>query len=365
MNRKQKLAAVLAVLLTYHAVPLCTHAAEPTLTGDTNVDGVVNVSDAVALNQYILEETLLTDAGICNADADHDGLITALDTSRMLSWIVGILTDEEFFGDTLLNQFDTSGFAYQWPEKFAQDDSVTITDTSYISHDVNIQITTHASDNMCYYVADIYVRDINSFRGAFAGGSYMEPRSGQCDSIKNMAAENNAILALNADYCEIRYNGVVYRNGVMYRDVERGDVAVLRKNGEMDVLTKSGFSALTETDRSEIWQTAHFGPGLVLDSVPLSGFSSNIAVANPRSGWGYYEPGHYCFVQCDGRQDGYSIGMTLDEFAALFGELGVKEAYNLDGGQSSEMVFNGETVNKPYNGGRYSSDILYICEIPE
>ena len=103
----------------------------------------------------------------------------------------------------------------------------------------------------------------------------------------------------------------------------------------------------------------------MLDSVPLSGFSSNIAVANPRSGWGYYEPGHYCFVQCDGRQDGYSIGMTLDEFAALFGELGVKEAYNLDGGQSSEMVFNGETVNKPYNGGRYSSDILYICEIPE
>ena len=44
--------------------------------------------------------------------------------------------------------------------------------------------------------------------------------------------------------------------------------------------------------------------------------------------------------------------------------LGVKTAYNLDGGGSSTMVFNGQLVNKPTTTGRISergvSDIVYI-----
>ena len=59
------------------------------------------------------------------------------------------------------------------------------------------------------------------------------------------------------------------------------------------------------------------------------------------------------------------MGVTLDEFAQIFDELGCTQAYNLDGGRSAEIVFNGKTYDKPYLGGRYSSDIVYICENPE
>ena len=55
--------------------------------------------------------------------------------------------------------------------------------------------------------------------------------------------------------------------------------------------------------------------------------------------------------------------MTLEELSQLFYEMGCKEAYNLDGGQSAVMSFAGELTNQPYGGGRNISDILYIGEV--
>ncbi|MDR2657724.1 MAG: phosphodiester glycosidase family protein [Oscillospiraceae bacterium] len=50
----------------------------------------------------------------------------------------------------------------------------------------------------------------------------------------------------------------------------------------------------------------------------------------------------------------------MKELSAFFEILGCKAAYNLDGGQSSMMTFEGELVNQPYMGGRPSSDIVYV-----
>ncbi len=52
-------------------------------------------------------------------------------------------------------------------------------------------------------------------------------------------------------------------------------------------------------------------------------------------------------VVVDGRQPGYSAGMTLPELTALMEVLGVEEAINLDGGGSSVMVVEGRTVSRP------------------
>nr|WP_258168848.1 phosphodiester glycosidase family protein [Paenibacillus sp. AR247] len=70
------------------------------------------------------------------------------------------------------------------------------------------------------------------------------------------------------------------------------------------------------------------------------------------------------FVVVDGRQQNYSRGMTLNEFANLFEDLGATEAYNLDGGGSSTMYFMGRVVNSPGGKGqeRGVSDIIYVGE---
>ena len=74
------------------------------------------------------------------------------------------------------------------------------------------------------------------------------------------------------------------------------------------------------------------------------------------------EPGHYVFVVVDGRADGYSAGITLPGLAELMQGLGCVVAYNLDGGGSATLYFNGEVVNHPVGTGeeRGTSDIIYV-----
>ena len=73
---------------------------------------------------------------------------------------------------------------------------------------------------------------------------------------------------------------------------------------------------------------------------------------------------HYLFVVSDGRTD-ESAGLSLLQLAEFMKELGVTTAYNLDGGGSSTMYFNGEVINNPTTNGRSIkersvSDIVYI-----
>ena len=82
--------------------------------------------------------------------------------------------------------------------------------------------------------------------------------------------------------------------------------------------------------------------------------------ANPRTAIGYYEPGHYCIIVVDGRQNGYSSGYTNAQMSELFYSMGCKIGYNLDGGQSTVMAWDGKIAHSPYKGGRKVSDIVYI-----
>jgi exopolysaccharide biosynthesis protein len=64
----------------------------------------------------------------------------------------------------------------------------------------------------------------------------------------------------------------------------------------------------------------------------------------------------------DGRQTGYSSGMTLASLSSLMDELGCSVAYNLDGGKSSVMTFEDAVANQPTEGGREVTDIVYVFE---
>jgi exopolysaccharide biosynthesis protein len=77
---------------------------------------------------------------------------------------------------------------------------------------------------------------------------------------------------------------------------------------------------------------------------------------------GIIDNNHFVFIVVDGRSKGYSMGVSLTEFAQMFQQLGCMEAYNLDGGGSSTMYFMGRVVNNPLgrNKERGTSDILFI-----
>jgi exopolysaccharide biosynthesis protein len=139
------------------------------------------------------------------------------------------------------------------------------------------------------------------------------------------------------------------------------DVCILYADGVMESYYENEFDLDTAVERGA-YQGWSFGPKLIDDgAVPASYNTTDAIIAhNPRAAIGYYEPGHYCLVTVDGRQSGYSRGMTLSELSQTFIDLGCVDAYNLDGGQSAMMVLNGLVVGQPYKGGRAISDIIYF-----
>ena len=249
-------------------------------------------------------------------------------------------------------------------DKFADryTDEIVRTENSYTSPGISVTVTEETLDGgrITYYLADIYLKDVTSFQTALAKNTY---GSGYRDGIADMAAMTGALVAVNGDYYGNTNEGVVIRNGVIYRANRTNcDVCVLYYDGTMRVMPGASFT-VEDAIADGAWQAWTFGPALLdTDGSPLSGFYSTnrIIAANPRTAIGYYEPGHYCMVVVDGR--GESAGITLPELSRLFYDLGCRAAYNLDGGNSSVMVWNGGVINDPSGGGRESSDALLIAE---
>lgn len=257
--------------------------------------------------------------------------------------------------------YDTPGdWSIKWADKFTDDGSIIETNTSYQSGNINISVSTVSKNSVTYYVADVYISSIYNFRTALAEDTYGR---GYTDNVADLAVANDAIIATNGDFYGAREMGIVIRNGSLYRDVLWGDVGVLYYNGIFKTYSAEDFDLQAVIDGGA-YQAWSFGPSLLDengDAIP--NFDSSIAKAHPRCALGYYEPGHYCFVLVDGRQSGYSVGMSLVSLSSLMNELGCRAAYNLDGGQTAVMAYKGEVINRPYEGGREVSDIVYIAEV--
>lgn len=224
---------------------------------------------------------------------------------------------------------------------------------SYQTDDIRIAITREYTANASYFWADVWVRDLKFFRTAMAQNEF---GTGIIDWPLNIANNVGAVFAVTGDYYGARNEGLVVRNGSRYRSSVSSDMCVIFADGTMQTFKKDGFS-LESIEGKGIWQAWSFGPSLLNDGQAIPEFSDPIRVANPRTAIGYYEPGHYCFCVVDGRQAA-SDGMTLPELSALFAAKGCKVAFNLDGGATSAMIFQGQVINSPSDGGRRSSDII-------
>jgi hypothetical protein len=119
------------------------------------------------------------------------------------------------------------------------------------------------------------------------------------------------------------------------------------------------------------WQTADDvvnGAGvLVRDGKPVEAWTGerlaeSFLGRHPRTIVGADRAGDVWLVTVDGRQPGYSVGMTLAEVRQLALDLGLEDALNLDGGGSTTMVVGSDVVNRPSDpvGPRSVSDVLLV-----
>ena len=240
-----------------------------------------------------------------------------------------------------------------------------VTENSYEADGVKITLTETRVDDTQVYIADVIISDPSKLKSGLAQSMFGRNIT---QTTSEIAESTGAILAINGDYYGFRDKGYVMRNGYLYRDTPSKDSEdlVIYEDGTMEVVSESDVSAqaLQEKGATQIYS---FGPGLISNGEITVDSDDEVGRAkedNPRTAIGMIDKGHYVFVVSDGRTD-ESEGLSLRQLAEVMQDLGCSVAYNLDGGGSSTMYFNGEVINNPTSNGnkikeRSVSDIVYI-----
>ena len=286
---------------------------------------------------------------------------------------------------SLLGLLLTASFSYSMLKTFVLSESITTvkanttssstnttatdvstSDTSYSDDNISITLTKKTVSNTQVYIADITVSSAEYLKTALAQNTYGTNVTAKTSIT---AANNNAILAINGDYYGANSTGYVIRNGVVYRDTVRegssnGDLAIY-KDGSFKIIYEDEISA-EQLVKDGVVNLLAFGPSLVENGEIIVNTNSEVGqsmASNPRTAIGIIDENHYIIVVSDGRTS-ESQGLSLYELAEVMKSYGVKTAYNLDGGGSSTLYFNGQVINKPTTNGNISeravSDIVYI-----
>ena len=245
--------------------------------------------------------------------------------------------------------------------------TATVTDSSYKDDNISVNLSETTVNSTQVYIADVTVSSSDYLKTAFAQNAF---GTNVTAKTSETAADNNAILAVNGDYYGANSTGYVIRNGVVYRDTVRedssnGDLAIY-KDGSFKIIYEDQISA-DQLVKDGVVNLLAFGPALVENGEIAVGTNEEVGQAmasNPRTAIGIIDENHYIIVVSDGRTS-ESKGLSLYQMAEVMKSCGVKTAYNLDGGGSTTLYFNGQVINKPTTGGnkiseRAVSDIVYI-----
>lgn len=241
-------------------------------------------------------------------------------------------------------------------EENVSDEKYTITVEKFTAFDCTI------------HCVDVQLSHISYLKAGAANDDF---GSNNKEWTSTIAERLGAVLAVNGDFFGSRQDGIVIRNGQLYRDKPSAgrDSFVIWNDGSCDMFAENSTTGMELASR-QAYQVFSFGPGLVRDGEILINEKtevngSHIGYQNPRCAIGYYGPNHFLFVATDGRSVNNEPGLRLYDLAIILKDKGVKLGYNLDGGGSTTMYYNGGLLNIPANnsrelGERKVSDIIYI-----
>lgn len=253
-------------------------------------------------------------------------------------------------------------------------------DHTYSDSTISVSVGSGVSGTCDYWYADIILSDASQLRTLSAGMDGSFESSGEMDMFR-LAQRSNGVLVLNGDYWNSteKYGlGYIIRQGILYQNSlepltkwnpQLLDVLLIDENGDFIGLhLPSKDSIPGRVNGKRILNAFSFGPILVENGHAVEDFCGadrwfNMAFQKPRQRMCICQVDHlhYKVVCCAGpfQKNG---GMTIREFADLVATLNVRIAYNLDGGDSSFLYFNGKKVNEfGYQTERRLTDIIYFA----
>ena len=223
---------------------------------------------------------------------------------------------------------------------------------------INILPIKKTNPNINMWEVNIKLSSGSQIKSAFA---YDKFNLRNREKTSDIAKRHNAILAINGAAAGFNKSSYVIRESIIYRDT-RLDCAplVIQKDGDFRIYDDD-LSGKELVERGAM-HTYDFGPDLIRGGEIVdygnTWYKEGLA---PRTVIGQKGPLEYVILVIDGRSK-ESAGMSLYDTAIELKNRGCYWGYNLDGGGSTTLYFDGEVLNTPsdLNGERKISDILYF-----
>lgn len=285
--------------------------------------------------------------------SDADKVYDVIDAARKY----GLLEGQDMV-------FDSSVEFYKWSKiKY------------YLDETILVICWKEVIDSRVVSIVEVKVSDGSQFRRKLANDSYGSGVQYYCSELTKQC---NAVVGLNADFYAFRNLGITCYDGTIYRygDSSYGkhklynclDTLWVDKNGDF-----SFFERGTEMSKEDLQQyvtdnnidfSISFGPILVRDGVamtdsyyPIGQIDENYS----RAGIGQLDSRHYLYMMV-GNYGKTVPTCTTNEFAIYMQQKGVIQGYNMDGGQTGEIVINGEPFNQiDFGNERAVSDIIFFA----
>ena len=234
------------------------------------------------------------------------------------------------------------------------------TENGYEDDSIRVQMETREENGVIWRIAWVEIAHPSQLRTAIAGKKLTSKTTAR---VAAMAEKNNAIVAINGDNFVDNPSATSfeYRMGQKLRNKTNKlrDILIIDENGDFHTFIRS--QGVTEFEGT-IVNAFTFGPALVKEGELLTTdkeYKYNPNGKEPRAAIGQLGKLSYVMVIAEGR--GESVGVTHQGLADFMYSLGCQEAYNLDGGGSAAMVYNGEYYNELSSSERSLSDIIYFA----
>ena len=201
------------------------------------------------------------------------------------------------------------------------------------------------------YMAKVRLKNPSALKMVLANNSVKS----KGETTSQAGRRTGAILAINAGGFMTDKQGYLVPLGITVVD---GKIRTFSNNANLSFvgfnskgrLVGSNISTQEQITNQGILQGASFLPRLLQDGKRLPIPRDWANARQPRTLIGHFDNGDLLLVVIDGRQKGYSNGVTLEEAQRKLQEFHVVDAYNLDGGGSSAFYYNGRILNKPSDG---------------
>ena len=240
------------------------------------------------------------------------------------------------------------------------------TDNGYHDDSLDVRCERRIQEGVIYDIIWIEVKHPSQLRTLTAGA----PNELAIELASKMSRYVHAVAAINGEFYLQRDRDIyVWRQGVIFRNAPdpMKDVLIIDSAGDFHIYTSENKSEEIKSfiaNGGDIVNAFSFGPGLVVDGKKQKirdNYFFNVGDRLPRTVIGQTGPLSYVFVVAEGKKL-ESKGCSHQQMADFMDKLGVQQAYNLDGGQSTVIMFHGNYFYKDYSKDmeREQSDIVFV-----